>query len=87
MVIRIGPNPPSFTPPERGDKAARLKPTTRTNDSDSDGAGSLRGAARQSFDPGPAVRVDISDQGRALAAQLARTESNPSQAAKQLPSP
>ena len=86
MGIRIGPNPPQFTPPERDEEPDEVERTSRTGNDD--GAARSREAPRaQVSDPGPAARVDISDQGRALAAEQAQSEPGPSQAANQLPPP
>ena len=87
MGIRIGPNPPQFPPPTRDDEPDKVERTARTGDDAGRAGRSSEAPAGQASDPGSAARVDISDQGRALAAQQAEPEPSQSQAANQLPPP
>jgi hypothetical protein len=87
MGIRIGPNPPQFTPPERDEDPDEVERTSRTGNNDRGAERSREAPRAQVSDPGPAARVDISDQGRALAAQQAEPEPSRSQAPNQLPPP
>jgi hypothetical protein len=87
MGIRIGPNPPQFPPPNRDDEPDEVERAARIRDNRGGAERLSEAPAAQVSDPGPAARVEISDQGRALAAQQAELEPSQSQAANQLPPP
>ena len=87
MGLRIGPNPPQFNPAERDKKSEGVESPAATRAGDTADGRRLSLVDPGVLDPGPAVLVDISEQGRALAAQQLELEGNLFRSANRLPSP
>ena len=72
MGIRLGPNPPQFTPPpNRDEEPDEVERTNQVGDSQDDDGQVSEATRNQPSDPGPAARAEISAEGRALATQQA----------------